>query len=81
MGNVSLATKVKRQVFDFMEEAGLHTPEGGVQVQVGGSTDKDFKGESQPSLRRETLKVQCVCWLRPRVWHHKMMHHLRRSDR
>ena len=33
VSNVSLATKVKRQVSYFMEEAGLPMPEGGVQVQ------------------------------------------------
>ena len=43
VGNVSLATKVKRQVSDLMEEAGLPMPVGGVQVQKGGSTDKDLQ--------------------------------------
>ena len=56
VGNVSLATKVKRQVSDFMEEAGLPMPMGGVQVQKGGSTDKDLQRGVSVKLAEEDIK-------------------------
>ena len=56
MGNVSLATKVKRQVSVLMEEAGLPMQKGGVQVQKGGSTDKDLQRRVSAKLVEGDIK-------------------------